>query len=169
MNWPLEALKKYAVFHGRARRKEFWIFFLCALSIALVVEFIEIYVREMGYMVASGWIGMTLLIYLLAVLTPLIAVTVRRLHDTDRSGWWLLITIIPYLVFFSVPQIYPPLPFIFPIFFTYLSPLMLIFSYIILFVFIVQDGKPGQNQYGANPKNVKKERKEIAKDTPPKE
>ena len=92
MNWYLEVLKKYAVFGGRARRKEYWFFALFNMIFALVLAFIDGMVGtfdpETGYGVLSG-------IYCLAVLIPGIAVTFRRLHDTDRSGWWWLIVFIP--------------------------------------------------------------------------
>ena len=113
MNWYLEVLKKYAVFSGRARRKEYWMFLLFNIVIALVLGFVE------GLANGPGIVSM---LYSLAVLIPSIAVSVRRLHDTDRSGWWLLIALIPLI------------------------------GTIVLIVFFVQDSKPGENQYGPNPK-----------------
>jgi len=89
MNWYLDVLKKYAVFNGRARRKEYWMFFLFNLIIVFVLSFIE-------GMVNSSNNGQSILagIYNLAVLVPSIAVGVRRMHDTDHSGWWLLFPIV---------------------------------------------------------------------------
>lgn len=113
MNWYLEVLKKYTVFNGRARRKEYWIFFLFNIIITIVLGFI-------GELV--GGAGIVGIVYGLAVLIPGIAVSVRRLHDTDRSGWWLLIVLVPLI------------------------------GVIVLLVFMVQDSKLGENQYGANPK-----------------
>lgn len=113
MNWYLEVLKKYAVFEGRAQRTEYWVFFLVNLIITFVLGFVEGLV---------GGPGVISLIYSLAVLIPGIAVTIRRLHDTDRSGWWLLIALIPAI------------------------------GAIVLLVFMVLDGTPGKNQYGSNPK-----------------
>ena len=118
MNWYLEVWKKYAVFSGRARRKEYWMFILFNIIISFLIGFV------------AGIVGMAIdvnleflsAIYGLAILIPSIAVTVRRLHDTDRSGWWLFIAFVP------------------------------IIGWIALFVFYVQDGTPGQNRYGANPK-----------------
>lgn len=115
MHWYLEALKKYAVFEGRARRREYWFFVLFNLIISFVLGFIE------GLVGGPGVLGA---IYALAVLIPGIAVAVRRLHDTGRSGWWLLIALVP------------------------------IVGFIVLLVFMVQDGTPGPNQYGPNPKQV---------------
>ncbi len=102
MNWYLEVLKKYAVFNGRARRQEYWMFVLVNVIVALVLTFIDSQIGllgESGYGVLSG-------IYSLAILVPSIAVSVRRLHDTDRSGLWYLIAFIPFggfaLLYFCV-------------------------------------------------------------------
>ena len=114
MNWYIEVLKKYAVFTGRAHRTEYWMFFLINIIIAIAIGLIE------GFVGSPGVVGM---IYGLAVLLPGIAVGVRRLHDTDRSGWWLLIGLIP------------------------------IIGVIVLIVFFVQDSTPGPNQFGSNPKD----------------
>ena len=113
MNWYLEGLKKYAVFSGRARRKAYWMFTLFNVIIVIVLGIIEVLVG------GPGIVGM---LYSLAVLIPGIAVLVRRLHDTNRSGWWLLIGLVPLI-----------------------GP-------IILLVFVVQDSQAGANQYGPNPK-----------------
>ena len=119
MNWYLEVLKKYAVFSGRARRKEYWFFVLFNLIISLVLTFIDSALgtlnEETGYGLLSG-------VYSLAVLIPSLAVAVRRLHDTGRTGWWLLIGLIPLI------------------------------GLIVLLIFFVQDSKPGDNEYGSNPK-----------------
>jgi uncharacterized membrane protein YhaH (DUF805 family) len=115
MNWYLIALKKYVEFDGRARRKEYWMFALFNLLITLAIAVIEAIIGT------PGFLG---LIYALAVLLPAIAVSVRRLHDTDRSGWWLLIALVP------------------------------IVGAIVLLVFMVQDSKPGTNLYGIYPKTV---------------
>ena len=113
MNWYVEVLKKYAVFAGRARRKEFWMFYLFYLIIVVVLGIIEWTIGIPG--VLSG-------IYTLALLVPTIAVTVRRLHDTDRSGWWWFIWLVPVV------------------------------GWIVMLVFLVLDSQPGDNEYGPNPK-----------------
>ncbi|MGC9402504.1 DUF805 domain-containing protein [Vibrio genomosp. F10 str. 9ZC157] len=112
MEWYLGVLKKYTVFEGRARRKEYWMFILINLIISFALQAID---RSFGTQFLS-------LIYGLAVLLPAIAVSVRRLHDIDKSGWWLLISFIPFI-----------------------GCLVLIYFYTI-------DGKPGENQYGTSPK-----------------
>lgn len=87
MNWYLDVLKKYAEFNGRARRKEYWMFFLFNLIISFVIGFVcGLILGEKGRIVAN--------IYSLAVLLPSIAVGVRRMHDTDHSGWWIIVPIV---------------------------------------------------------------------------
>lgn len=86
MEWYLDVLRKYADFSGRARRKEYWMFTLVNFIIMVALTVIE------G---ALGGPGIIAMLYSLAVLIPTIAVAVRRLHDTGRSGWWLLLTLIP--------------------------------------------------------------------------
>lgn len=90
MNWYLKVLKQYAVFSGRARRKEYWMFFLFNILISIALGFMEGLLgiaRNNDQSVLSN-------IYSLAVLIPSIAVGIRRMHDTNRSGWWLLLPIV---------------------------------------------------------------------------
>ncbi len=94
MNWYFEVLKKYAVFSGRARRKEYWFFALFNLIITIIIAVID---NVIGTFDAQTGIGILGIIYALAVLLPAIAVTVRRFHDIGRSGWWLLIIFIPLI------------------------------------------------------------------------
>lgn len=119
MNWYVEALKKYAVFNGRSRRKEYWFFVLFNLIIAFILGFIDGFTGNVSSTTGLGILGG---IYTLAVFLPGLAVSVRRLHDTNRSGWWLLLALVP------------------------------IIGGIVLLVFMVQEGTPGENQYGSNPK-----------------
>ena len=119
MNWYLEALKKYARFDGRAALKEYWYFNLFSFIIIIVLSVIDLMTGTFNVDVGLGLLGG---IYTLAVLIPGIAVSVRRLHDTDRSGWWILINGIPLI------------------------------GVIVFLVFTAQNGTPGDNQYGSNPK-----------------
>lgn len=96
MNYYMEVLKKYTVFGGRARRAEFWMYTLISAIISAVLSLIDL---------ALGLTNVLSSIYGLAVLIPGIAVATRRLHDTNRSGWWQLIAftiigIIPLLIWF---------------------------------------------------------------------
>lgn len=81
-------MKKYAVFEGRASRREFWMFTLVNVVVAFLIGFV------------SGLLGLPKIIgtlYMLAILLPSLAVTVRRLHDMDKSGWWVLLALIPFV------------------------------------------------------------------------
>lgn len=96
MEWYLDALKKYAVFSGRARRKAYWFFVLFNIIISMVLGFVD----GLTGMVGESGMGPLGGLYSLAVLLPGLAVSVRRLHDTGRSGWWLLIAFVPIIGFF---------------------------------------------------------------------
>ncbi|MCC4799997.1 DUF805 domain-containing protein [Enterovibrio norvegicus] len=93
MNWYIDVLKKYAVFKGRARRKEYWIFIVFNMFFSLVLSQAD---QMLGYYDAKMGIGTLGMVYAAAVFLPTLAVTVRRLHDTDRSGWWALLGIVPF-------------------------------------------------------------------------
>jgi uncharacterized membrane protein YhaH (DUF805 family) len=90
MHWYLEAMKKYAVFSGRARRKEYWMFTLMNLLIAFALGIVE------GILGIASNSDESVLggVYILATLIPGVAVGVRRMHDTDHRGWWLLVPIV---------------------------------------------------------------------------
>ena len=117
MEWYLAALSKYAQFSGRSRRKEYWFFYLFNLLISVGLAILDnvLGLGGAGFGLLSG-------LYALAVLIPGLAVTVRRLHDTGKSGWWLLIVLVPLI------------------------------GAVVLLVFMVTDGTPGANEYGPDPK-----------------
>lgn len=119
VNWYFEVLKKYAVFDGRARRKEYWYFVLFNSLVHIMLVIIDV---VMGTFTVKGGLGLLSGIFFFAVLLPSIAVSVRRLHDTNRSGWFLLIGLIPLI------------------------------GGIVLLLFMAEDGQQGENQYGSNPK-----------------
>jgi uncharacterized membrane protein YhaH (DUF805 family) len=87
MNWYLEVLRNYAVFDGRAGREEYWNFTLLNIIISIVLYFT---LNEL-------WA-----IYTVTILIPSIAVSIRRLHDIDRSGWWVLSVIVPVVLLFMM-------------------------------------------------------------------
>ena len=97
MNWYIDVLKKYAVFSGRAGRKEFWMFILFNFIVEIFLWGIEFIVANAEMVTANLVILSISLIYSLGVMCPSIAVTVRRLHDTGRSGWWVLIGLVPII------------------------------------------------------------------------
>ncbi|WP_163517475.1 DUF805 domain-containing protein [Gelidibacter japonicus] len=120
MNWYLDAFKnKYADFSGRARRTEYWMFMLFHILTIFLLVFLsgalsELHLESMGVIL--------LVVYILASFIPALAITVRRLHDSGKSGWFYLLTLIPYIGSF------------------------------ILLIFTVQDSEPMQNKWGPNPK-----------------
>ncbi len=93
VDWAKRPIEKYAEFKGRASRPEFWWYTLAVLVVSVVVAIVE---RIVGLDDIAG--GPLSLILMLGLLVPGLAVTVRRLHDTNRSGWWVLVAILPYAV-----------------------------------------------------------------------
>ena len=89
MNWYIKVIKNYAGFEGRARRKEYWLFFLFHVIILVALSLVDTMIGTMN--VETG-LGIVTAIYALAVLIPSIAVGVHRLHDTNRSAWWIFIS-----------------------------------------------------------------------------
>lgn len=88
------ALKNYAKFTGRARRREYWMFFLINFVIAFLLGMVD---GLLGTFNAEAQVGLLGTLYSLFVLIPSIALSVRRLHDIGRTGWWLLIAFIPFI------------------------------------------------------------------------
>ncbi len=113
MEWYLKVLKNYATFAGRARRKEYWMFVLFNIIALMILLILDMVIGT--YFVLYG-------LYCLAIIVPSLAVTVRRLHDLGKSGWWIFISLVPVI------------------------------GGIWLLVLTVMDGTPGQNQYGPSPK-----------------
>jgi uncharacterized membrane protein YhaH (DUF805 family) len=98
MKWYLKVWKKYAVFSGRASRTEYWMFFLFNIIAAITLGLIEVVLGSATDTDQSVLVN----IYQLAVLIPSLAVGWRRMHDTDRSGWWLIVPIVSLI--FSVGE-----------------------------------------------------------------
>jgi uncharacterized membrane protein YhaH (DUF805 family) len=119
MQWFLKVLRQYADFSGRARRTEYWMFALFSTVIGIVLGVLD---NLLGLSFMSGSTGWLSLLFSLAILLPSLAVGVRRLHDTGRTGWWLLIGLVPLV------------------------------GLIVLIVFFVAPGNPGANAHGPDPK-----------------
>ena len=118
-NYCLTVFKKYAVFSGRAQRAEYWYFFLFNIIFSIVIAILD---SIIGTSKTVGPYGLLQVIFLLAFIIPGIAVAVRRLHDIGKSGWMLLISLIP------------------------------IIGSIWLLILLARDSSPGDNEYGPNPK-----------------
>jgi uncharacterized membrane protein YhaH (DUF805 family) len=128
MNLMFEPLRKYAQFDGRARRSEFWMFWLLIMIIQIVFNVLIGVVGGGGMSAGAPPSGPAMGLFMilggvgLALLIPSLAVAFRRLHDTNRSAWWLLIALIPVI------------------------------GALVLLVFYVLDGTPGPNRFGEDPK-----------------
>ncbi|MET3116048.1 uncharacterized membrane protein YhaH (DUF805 family) [Undibacterium sp. GrIS 1.8] len=120
-DWYVLVLKKYIQFNGRSRRKEFWFFTLFTILISIGLSIVD---RVTGTSHFGADSGLLSSLYSLATLIPGLAVSVRRLHDTDRSAWWLLIGLVPVV------------------------------GVIVLIVFWATDSQRSENQFGACPKEM---------------
>lgn len=163
LQWALLPLKKYATFSGRAPRAEFWWFFLFVMIIYFAMVIVAFAIiggamsqsqSPLGMIGAFGIVGIFIALFWLAIIIPTIAVQVRRIHDIDRSGWWIGAYYIVYLVYMSAsfvttasggePSIGGSL-------------VMLVFALgffaysIVLLVFFCLRGTNGGNQYGPDP------------------
>ncbi|MDR3083081.1 MAG: DUF805 domain-containing protein [Streptomyces sp.] len=123
MHWYTETFEKYSVFSGRARRAEYWMFHLVNLAISLALVFIG---WAIGFSFLTTMIALT--IFTLVAFLPSLALSVRRLHDTGRSGWWVLVSLIPVI------------------------------GWVPLLIVTFVEGEPGDNAYGESPKYVAKHR-----------
>ena len=114
MQWYLAVLKNYVGFSGRARRKEYWMFTLINAIVGAIINVIQLILGlELPYLS---------MLYLLATFLPVLALAIRRLHDTDRSGVWALLFLVPFI------------------------------GWLVLLVFFCTEGNSGSNRYGNDPK-----------------
>ncbi|KJY39023.1 MULTISPECIES: DUF805 domain-containing protein [Streptomyces] len=115
MNYYLDVIKRYADFQGRARRQEYWMFLLWNIPIVIVLTILD---YALGSYPVITWI------YTLAVFLPSLGVSVRRLHDTGKSGWWYLVSLIPFI------------------------------GFIWMIILMATEGDAGPNAYGPSPKQI---------------
>ena len=118
MKWFLETMKKAFNFSDRSRRKEYWMFMLIATLIMFLLTLVDVFA---GLEIAED-VGILSTLFSLILIIPSLAVTFRRLHDTGKSGWWILISLIP------------------------------IIGWIVILIFTVQDSESVINRFGSNPK-----------------
>ena len=119
MHWLIDPFKKYAVWTGRATRSEYWYFSLFTFLITIGLAVIDTVLGTVDETTGQGVLG---ILWSLFIFLPTLAVFVRRLHDTGRSGWWFWIALIPLI------------------------------GVIVLLVFMCIDSQSEANQYGDNPK-----------------
>ena len=115
---------KYADFSGRATRSEYWYFYLFNFLVFMVyyIALFAMLVSGSRDSSAAGYLSVMIIIYALVMTIPSLAVTVRRLHDTGHSGWWIFLNLIPVI------------------------------GSIVLFIWFITDSDPDTNEYGDNPK-----------------
>ena len=113
----------YATFKGRARRSEYWYIQLFLVLTNLAVAAIDLVLMngDVDRFITNGGGGIVGLLWILVTIVPALAVLVRRLHDTGKSGWWILIGLVPFV------------------------------GTIVLFVFTVLNSEAGENKFGASP------------------
>ena len=125
MKWFIKVLKKCTDFSTRARRKEYWMFALFCFIIFLILLAIDVFL--LNYSIEEEEMGLLTGIFSFLILIPSIAVSVRRLHDVGKSGWWLLVSLIP------------------------------IIGTIVMLYFSVLDSQPFENEWGQSPKYQEEE------------
>ena len=116
--------KRYRDFRGRSRRSEYWFIqlFLVVTNIAVAIIDLALMGWDVDRFIANGGGGIVGLVWILVTIVPALAVLVRRLHDTGKSGWWALVGLLPLV------------------------------GAIVLLVFTVTDSSPGENKFGLSPK-----------------
>mgnify|MGYP006288351715 CR=1 FL=1 len=119
MSWFLAVLRQYATLRGRARRKEYWMYLLVYVGLYILLMLVD---ALTGTFDLESERGLLSGLFMLGTVVPSIAVAVRRLHDIDRSGWWLLLGLVPLV------------------------------GQIVLLYFLIQEGDEGDNTYGPDPK-----------------
>ena len=125
VQWAVRPLSKYATFLGRAPRAEYWWFYLLLVVLYIVAKTADSVLGTGFEEDAIGWVSM---IVLLVTLIPFLAASVRRLHDIDKSGWWMLLIFIPLI------------------------------GAIWLIVLMVMQGTKGDNRFGPDPYGANGER-----------
>lgn len=147
MNWYLKVLRQYVDFNGRARRKEYWMFTLFNILISLGFLMLDMLLFDHD---PSDPEDTAILrsIYSLAVLLPGLAVSVRRLHDINRSGWWMMILFVPVIAAAIVGATGFVASGILIVF-----GIVILVAAIVLLVFHATEGTKGPNKYGPDPKN----------------
>lgn len=171
LSLAIQPLKKYADFKGRARRSEYWLFFALQVAISVVLNLFQ----AVGGATAGIAAGLGMVISL-GLIIPALAVGVRRFHDTGRTGWWIILYPVVYVVslfifFIAHPNLAEQMagldraaiesgdPDALMTFFTTMGTPLILWvvlptwiASLVTFVFHVQDGQPQVNKFGDDPK-----------------
>src|SRR6218665_504792 len=134
MKYYLKVLRNYANFSGRARRKEYWYFVLFSFIFGAVAVMLD---NLLGIAIEGDIRGPIYGLYVLATLIPGLAVTVRRLHDVGKSGWFIFILLILLIGLFFLPVL--------------IAVLIVVIWFLVL---MLTDSEAGENAYGEKPKEV---------------
>jgi uncharacterized membrane protein YhaH (DUF805 family) len=159
MEWMLMPLRRYAEFSGRSRRMEYWMFFLFQILINVALYVLMLVVggsammlgADSGGMAALGIgaiiIAILYLIVTVGLIIPALAVGVRRLHDTNRTGWWLLAPLAPYvlLIVGAATEMTAV---------SVIGVIGVLIAGVAVIVFMFLDGTRGDNKYGHDPKET---------------
>ncbi len=121
MEYMLMPIRRYADFQGRSRRKEYWMFVLFQLLVMIGIAVLFAVFDSISAGMGSIMLGLGVLAYLGLFFLPSIAVQVRRFHDQDKSGWFVLLSLVPYV------------------------------GGLIMLFFMVQPGTAGPNRFGPDP------------------
>jgi len=148
-HFKIVVFQKYATFSGRARRSEFWYYVLGCVIISFILNVIETFIGTKTMYGGFGFLG---LIFNVLVLIPGLAVSFRRFHDLNKSGWYNVVLYLPYLLLvidfrkLNVPT--------FELRLTILIGMLAYFVYVIyIIVLCAKEGTKGPNKYGPDPKN----------------
>ena len=168
MEWMLLPLKRYFEFSGRSRRMEYWMFFLFQVLLWIALTILagviaggagllagasgEAGTNMVGVLLSMGIIGILMLVVWLGLLVPAIAVAVRRLHDTNRSGFWLFLAIAPYILGYIIVIMGAASESTGLAAVGGLISLLGLIGGIVLLVFMFLPGTVGPNRYGPDPK-----------------
>jgi uncharacterized membrane protein YhaH (DUF805 family) len=151
VDWAKRPIQKYADFSGRAPRAEYWWYTLAVIVLAIVISIIE---STLGLPRLYLTYGPLSLLLMLALIVPGLAVTVRRLHDTERSGWWILVALVPYAVMMVAAGGAVASGSMGALAGAGLLTIVALCGAIALLVFIIIPGTAGDNRYGPNPYGI---------------
>jgi len=148
MQWYLFAFRKYINFAGRARRKEYFYFLLFTFLTSFVLAFIDEFINIKFEYAPKQYIGILSIAYNLFILIPSLGVSVRRLHDSGKSGWWMLIYTAVAILYIIASRLFKN----FTMLMIVISIIFIIFSFYYIYLFF-RNSEDGTNEYGANPKD----------------